>query len=314
MIDWIKLETIHPNPEELLDRFDFIRPVNIYTADIKSRFDVAVDKGLKITLYTSGRLHITGSLHKFWKGNNYTNFSYAELTDSIRCLCEKFGVSVENWKVLKMEYGVNIETDFAPKEFLERLICLKYQPLDRIKSKIKKFGFEHYFTDWGIKLYDKSELCKLPFNLLRIEKKVTKSRALNKLKIYNLSDLTLTNLTTLGQDLLDTLNQILVDDKSIDLKELKTRQKIALANYRNPKYWPMQSRHAAPKAIERFKLLMRKYGNEKYYEEVINSVQIKWKNLCKNNKVIIRELDSNLIQISQNYNLRATTFANTLIT
>lgn len=46
-------------------------------------------KGLKIILYED-KIRITNSLHKFYKGNNHSDFTFSELTDSINIITKYF--------------------------------------------------------------------------------------------------------------------------------------------------------------------------------------------------------------------------------
>ena len=46
-------------------------------------------KGLKIILYED-KIRITNSLHKFYKGNKHSDFTFSELTDSINIITKYF--------------------------------------------------------------------------------------------------------------------------------------------------------------------------------------------------------------------------------
>ncbi|MBC6109942.1 hypothetical protein ACFOG5_07795 [Pedobacter fastidiosus] len=321
MVDWIKLEAQHPDPKLLLNSFDFTRDVNIYTAEIKTKFDKATIgrdgysvEAMTVKLYPSGRMWLTGSLHKLWHGNNYSSFTYPELKACIDYVCNQFGIIPENWNILKMEYGVNISTSFETTSFLNRLIGIKYHPFNRMKPTQKVSGHDCYFTDWAAKIYNKGKQYNLSYPLLRIEKKVIKARYLQKLKINTLADLTPSNLSVLGNDLLQMLKLVLVNDKSINLNQLTSRQQIALANYRNPNYWQNLSRYAAPKARIRFEQMSSNYGSENYYADVLELTHLKLiqlnprGNICKAVKETKQK--TNAIPEVNNNSLTTATFAN----
>ncbi|MFC3559531.1 hypothetical protein [Pedobacter jamesrossensis] len=320
MIDWIKLEAQHPDPKLLLNSFDFTREVNIYTAEIKTKFDKATigrdgysNAAMTVKLYPSGKLWLTGSLHKLWHGNNYSNFTYPELTDCIEYLQSQFSIIPKNWNILKMEYGVNITTSFEPDSFLNRLIGIKYHPFNRMKPTQVVSGRDCYFTDWAAKIYNKGKQYNLSYPLLRIEKKVIKSRHLQKININTLADLNQSNLAELSNDLLKMLSLVLVNDKSVNLSQLTSRQRNAVANYRNPDYWQELSRYAAPKARQRFEQIISKNGCENYYTEVLELINSKLFELNGSNHKSKEVNDNKLQNIdfikTVNCNMQATTFA-----
>lgn len=268
MIDWIKFEAYPPEPDKLRKRLDFMRPVNTDTGEIFGTHEAAFlriraerDAVMKLQLYPSGRLLIAGSLHKFYHGVNHTDLTISDLFKAIQSICNTIGVSPMYGHILQMEYGVNIRTPFAPKELLNRLICMKYKPFSTMKQ-IHGIGRDYYTGDWGVKFYDKGLQYDLPYNLLRVEKKVINSRYLRKMNVRTLANLTPEGLDRLGCDLSKLFKQILINDRSIKDVDLTGRQRLALANYRNPEYWSELSRYAAHNARKRFDLLVAAHGEE----------------------------------------------------
>lgn len=281
MIDWIKFEAYPPAPDKLRHKLDFMRPVNIETGEVYGTHEAAFlrmrrerDAVAKLQLYPSGRLLVTGSLHKFYHGINHTDFSVSDLYKSINHICDIIGITPIASHILQMEYGVNLRTPFAPKELLDRLICMKYKSFNAMKP-IHGIGRDCYMGDWGIKTYDKGKQYGLPYHLLRVEKKVTNSRYLRKMDVQTLADLTPAGLECLGRDLLKMFKHVLIIDRSIKDDDLTGRQRLALANYRNPGYWEALSRHAAHNARKRFDLLTKKYGNETHLNKVIELAKTK---------------------------------------
>lgn len=281
MIDWIKFEAYPPEPDKMRKRLDFMRPVNTETGEVFGTHEAAFlriraerDAVMKLQLFPSGRLLITGSLHKFYHGVNHTDFLLSDLFKSISSICEAIGIAPVAGHILQMEYGVNIRTPFAPKELLSRLICMKYRSFNAMKP-LHCIGRDCYIGDWGVKIYDKGKQYGLPDHLLRMEKKVTNSRFLRKMNIQTLADFTPAGLERLVEDFVVMFRHVLVNDRSIKDDSLTGRQRLALANYRNPGYWEVLSRHAAHNARKRFDLLIGKYGNETYLNTVLKLTEAK---------------------------------------
>lgn len=78
-------------------------------------------------------VHLQGSLHKYANNgtHNHNDFRADQVAATITELCEQFRIS-ENSLLNNVEFGVNVNTPFAPKKLLERLICHKGRPFVKI--------------------------------------------------------------------------------------------------------------------------------------------------------------------------------------
>ncbi|WP_354299480.1 hypothetical protein [Pedobacter sp. UYP1] len=254
----------------------FIRPLNMQTGELLGIYNRTIitnenlaSTKMDIKLYPSGRMYISGSLHKYLKGENHSGFNLHDLKQAIRHICKQLMVSPSECRITQMEYGVNLKTSFEVSKFLDRLICIKNNPFN-IEYSTKMNYYYSKTTDYKIKIYDKGLQYNLPYQLLRIEKKVTDSRALRKkgIEIFTLSDLDYDHLKLLGRDLLKMIDQIIFDDKSILDSRLSGNQKIALEKYRNPRHWRIRGKDAAFHARKAFELLKEKFGSEIHLKEV----------------------------------------------
>lgn len=293
MIDWVKFGATHPTPEILREKLNFTRPVNTRTGEIQGTYDVAYiqiyessDAAMKLKLFPSGRLTVSGSLHKFLHGVNFTDFGFYDICNSIETVCNTLYLSPGECKIIGMEYGVNIKTSFKPDDFFKRLVTIKYHPFNSMTVE-NGSGRDCYFSDWGAKIYDKGKQYGLDYNLLRIEKKVTNARLLPKMKIDTLASLTRKdNLSLLASDLLTMFEQIIINDFSVNLSTLTGRKQLAISHYSNPLYWRNLTRFAAPKAKSRFEDFLNKYGNESYKKIVKKLVQDQTLNLIGNSRLL----------------------------
>lgn len=120
-------------------------------------------------------LFIRNSLHKFCKGNNYSDFTHSELIESIRYIEYLTEISADNYLINKLEFGMNILPSFSPLQELESIGDFKgYCPAPMI-SRPTIYGKKFYLTQYALKLYDKKfqvykmDGIKIKYELLRVE-------------------------------------------------------------------------------------------------------------------------------------------------
>lgn len=126
---------------------------------------------------------ISNSIHKYYKGNNYTDFAYTDLVDSFYSLESDLNLPIiEKGKILKLEVGCNI----LPEENeLDYWVTFKNEmPITRTnKSKVISKTFEK--TQYAVKGYDKfyesGEIAEAK-GLLRFE------AVLHRMNAFNLSN------------------------------------------------------------------------------------------------------------------------------
>lgn len=182
MIDRICFQIMSVNINDLKTKLDFnSKTLNVRTGE----FDYSCKlNNLNIMLYSSSTLRITGSLHKFAKGNNYSLFTYEDAKNVINELSSCLDIPLENFIVTKIELGLNIKVRLDQIKYIKamksykRYIFIPMTPYSRT-SKIR--GCRCKLSEYEIKLYDKSfEFIKseknkvkdsiyLPKNILRFE-------------------------------------------------------------------------------------------------------------------------------------------------
>lgn len=110
-------------------------------------------RNLKIFWYPS-KVFISNSIHKFWLGNNYTNFHLCDMKAAIETLNYATGINFNDAIITKLEHGCNIVAN-AVKAY-RSLKSYKSKDFYFMRDKGKEYGAVCDFTDYRIKGYDKS--------------------------------------------------------------------------------------------------------------------------------------------------------------
>lgn len=132
-------------------------------------------------------LTINGSLHKYYKGNNFSSFTIDEAKKAILQLEEKVGISKDRFIVQNIELGLNIRMPKTPMKYIHTIKSYKFKdfiPITPYESKV--MGYRCKFTNYEIKFYDKTYDAKVqdkqiaPRNTLRYEIKMKNKYATQK--------------------------------------------------------------------------------------------------------------------------------------
>lgn len=221
MIDFIKLNISYLSKSKLLHNpnLEWIEHVNRNTGEISKRLDSKYEN-MNFTLKPSvHRVH--GSIHKLHRSlttgisQNFDDFTYADLKEIIEVLSERFNINPKKTKIENLEYGVNVNTIFAPKKIInENLIMWDYREPNSDLNFERTGKFKQWSrTQYHIKCYDKGLHYQLPKNILRFEKRVRKSAALKNSGIVVLNDLlNFDKLIHLRDDLLTQFDKLLILD------------------------------------------------------------------------------------------------------
>ncbi|WP_106914521.1 hypothetical protein [Chryseobacterium aurantiacum] len=286
--DWLKIEVLRPFSDILIEKLDWEILTGKKTGDITGKnykaylkiFDI---KGccFELTQFETGRVWISGSIHKYWNGNNYSSITLTEIEEAFTHLLDKFGIKLRDCLILKLEFGINVPIDFDPFDFINRLIAYGHTSFDRMG----KIGRKFTLTEYEDKFYSKSFQCRLSTHVLRIERKVKDSGYLRAKGIYTLADLfKKLNVQKLANELLKIFNLFIFDDWSINENELTTKQQVELAKYRNSEYWCRKNKkqkntlyrgldaEERRSAKDKFRTIIKKYGDENYLSIVKENV------------------------------------------
>ena len=140
---------------------------------------------------------IINSFHKFFKGNNYTDYSLNQIEATCVDVCNAIGVDILNAKIKKIAYGLVIKTN-AKKNYDSWLYHKSTKP-SLMTNRGRVYGAKFHKTDFNIKGYDKSlesklhDQVKIDFDLFRFEVEVINMKNLwkrkNPIRIYTVKDL-----------------------------------------------------------------------------------------------------------------------------
>jgi hypothetical protein len=256
MIDFIKMEAvlftgvdITANPL-LIERFNSL--YNEKTFEI-SRSRVAKYKCLTFKQYDSGRLILSGSLHKYFnqlgfiiapnqynsfqieKGFNGDDFNYTKLRYTLFRLSLDFGIDLNQSRLTNIEFGINAPHELNTSKILHGLLRHNGKTFTKqLDNSFKKLYHSHY----RIKAYDKANQYGIKYNLLRFELQYKKMERLNLIGLNYLIDLFDTDLLIrLKDELLKRWDEILFFDYTIDRKPLAFCEDYKCEQFKNEQYW-----------------------------------------------------------------------------
>ncbi len=146
----------------------------------------------------SDKLLVMNSWHKFYKVNNYSDFTWEELQDCMQTLSQYFGEGFWNARITKLTTAVNLTCN--TEIMIDRLISFKGNPMEpmRPSNSSKVYGKRYASTHYNIKVYNKQFEVKKDARIeivptLRIEKEMRmpyfQKRRQNPIHIFSPMDL-----------------------------------------------------------------------------------------------------------------------------
>ncbi len=180
-------------------------------------------ENLRLTILND-KLYISNSWHKFYRGNNYSDYTHTDIVNTYKILEDSIGKSFAISKINRIAYGIVIKED-APRNYKNWLHYKSKRPLPMHHSG-KIYGAMFDFADYRIKGYDKTfevkehEGKEIGDNYFRIETEVKYMRHLHKRKepinIFSPKDLFIfENIQLLGNDLMNKYQTI---EKNIEIE------------------------------------------------------------------------------------------------
>jgi hypothetical protein len=269
MYDFVKLTNIEPGYAEHLLRIpalEFYEMTNVETGEIMDGVFEAKYCGLEFFVYPSGRVKIQGSLHKFWNDgvHNYNEFTLQDVISTIRRLEYLFELDSHSTRVANLEFGLNIDTPFAPNELLNNLIIYKNIPFSPMKTKGRGKGKEAPLSQYCIKIYNKGAQYNQIENILRFEKKVTKMTNITKGNVLLLSDLMNKDFAEERfKELISCFEDVLIDEK-IEETRLTKVERSTYNKGSNPLFWGKATRKQRFVARSIFNSIIERLGPQQF--------------------------------------------------
>lgn len=239
-------------------------------------------KNLEIIIYELNLVKIRGSLHIYWHGNNYSDFTYHDLCLAIKDLCEKLNINPSEATLNRIEFGVNINLDVNPYMISQAMLAYKFESFSKMKGKDSKFGYQCDFTQYYLKAYSKSGQEKLNGkNIFRFEFATKKMESIRFSGIKYLSDLTnLDYLNKLGMEL-DSIFSELITFEEINLKGLSKNETRIYYECINRDNWEKFSPIKREKRKKQYFEIIEKYGNGNLNKKLGGLINSKWKELIE---------------------------------
>lgn len=255
LIDYIKI-IIKDFPRSELERsplLNFFDTINLNTGELKTTnrngnrvtpSKKAIYNGLEFTIYDTGTITVSGSLHKYWNNgaHNFNDFNIDAILSVIADLETKFGIQPAHCVLKCLEIGLNTAPPIPTNEiidncFLHKTTAFEYQR-NSDEGKYKQAQHSQYI----IKIYNKALHYKtkgfeINGEILRFEIKYTKMEKLNTIGIFSLEDLINYGLENFKKDLVREWQNVLYFDNTIQIDTLSSRTKNAIRDYSNPNYW-----------------------------------------------------------------------------
>ena len=253
-------------------RLDFDMFSNVETGELKS--NEANYKGLKIQLYPSGLIRVSGSFHKFYNNglHNYDDFTFSKMKQVLSLIELELGFSLLRASINNLEFGVNVNTSFNPNELINDLLCFKWKQFDTMNIKGHGMGKQcKAFNQYIVKIYNKSLQYGLPENILRVEKKVITMLAMKVGKL-RVSDLQNPNLWEhCKYSLIEMLDDILINEP-INENLLKKTSKRIYNTVVCQRSWSSLDRYKKGRYKKQFNKLIDSFGSQQYKSELMRHI------------------------------------------
>lgn len=251
MIDYIKILLLNVDIERLLKLSFLDFKFEVSETGEYSTKKTAEYHFCKITIYDTGIVLFTGSIHKLWnslndikapnfknidtyKGFNGNQFTIDNIIEVRNHLENLFDCEPQQMIFQNIELGVNTTPGFNPKLYIKGLLYHKNKLFEyRYNGNLAQAMHQRLI----FKIYNKSNQYGMSEFILRIELKIMKTEELKTIGVKTFADINEKTLDKAKQMLLDRFNEVMHYDYTINKKVLTKKQNQLLKSYSNPRYW-----------------------------------------------------------------------------
>lgn len=222
MIDNSTIKIPVTNTKWLKSNFDWSQTANAQTKDVYAY--TAHLNGLRLKL-KEDKLTISNSIHKYYKGNNYTDFSYTEVKDAFSKLSNDLETDLNKALIPKFEFGINLLVENTPNYYLDQIEAFKPKSIVPLDSSNRRSNLYYDTERLRTKIYNKTTESSLSYNMLRLE--VTRKSSSKYLAhIQTIEDLlNQNNYITLKDELLNQFNKFQFKE-SFDFSEITSANEL----------------------------------------------------------------------------------------
>ena len=243
-----------------------------------------VYNGLRVTLLPCKKIRIENSLHKFYKHNNYSDFSSSEICKAVNIVCSKFSIAAEFWEIKKLELGFNIQTPQAASSYIPLFHSYKGVFFNKVMYGNKLHEMKCFLTEYAIKVYDKTEQLKrqeklnIEKDILRIEICYNKKRKLPK-EIETLADLKNSNKIKLLYEDFESMIKKIVFYEGYNLTGASFEDRCLLLASLNSDFWKVNkdlNKRKTKAYKEKLKVLREKYFKKELKQFLLKLLKDKY--------------------------------------
>jgi hypothetical protein len=252
LIDYTKISLFNIDRQRLekLKCLEFKTEVSEKTGLLSNK-KIATYHHCKITIYDTGLILFTGSIHKLYNslkgikapnynlhrsynGYNGNQFTINNILEVRAHLCLLFDCESNQMIFQNIEFGINTTPEFCPQLFITGLL---FHLGKSFEFRFNRRYAEILHTRYRIKIYNKSEQYGINEQTLRIEISHKKAIDFSDTGIRTFEDINETSLNKALRLLLKRFDEIVYYDNTINRKELNKAVKRKLDKYSNIKYW-----------------------------------------------------------------------------
>jgi len=269
LIDYTKILLIGIDTNRLLNKLEFKTLVSEKTGELSSK-KITKYHFCKITIYDSGIVLFSGSIHKLYnslknikapnyktkelyKGYNGNQFTIDNIIEVREHLQNLFNCKPIQMQFQNIEFGINTIPNFHPQLFLRGLL---YHNGKQFEYKYNGNLAQSMHQQFIFKIYNKSNQYRMSTETLRIELKYLKMKEVNNIGIKTFTDINTLTLNEVNKLLLKRFDEVVYYDYTIRKEELRKRLKQTLNNYSNPRYWfenvTVKKRHEHKNRLKQF--------------------------------------------------------------
>ena len=248
-IDYVKILIQNPDIQHLIDTLDFNSIVSEKTGELSEK-KIAEYNFCKITIFDSGIVLFTGSIHKLYnslkgikapnhkvsklKGFNGNIFTLNNILEVRTHLTKLLGCQPQQMIFQNIEFGINTEPNFDPQLFIKGLL---YHHGKEFEFRYDKYYAQVVHTRYLLKIYNKSNQYSISNHTLRIETKHLKEIDFQDAEIKTFEDINHNTLNKALELLIRRFDEVVYYDRTIVETNLSKRQKLLLNKYSNITFW-----------------------------------------------------------------------------
>jgi hypothetical protein len=236
-------------------------------------------EGFRVFLHYD-RIEIANSIHKFYKGNNHSDFTYSELREAINIICHRFDIDAKEWKIIKMEFGFVILTPEPAKQYIDFFFEYKSRVFEKMKHKHNYYGRKCFMSEYALKVYDKSfqSDTTISDNILRVEYCYNQKRKLPK-QINTLSDLLHKNkFKELYRDFDEAFSKVIYKDE-VDFTKSTTEERMLFFASLDPSFIKVEesiNKDGAKRIKQKIKQLKERFYKRTFKKWFLKSLSNKY--------------------------------------